>query len=436
MHCYRKDYIMKKLQTSFCFLTLILCFTPILLWSQTSFSELKGSVKNSETKDIITGAIITLSNTNSSTITNAEGDFILKIPNNNTSPKISIKALGYKDRTLEVKNIKEEIKILMSPSAVDLTEIEVVSYKSARDLVDKVFKQKRENYSDQKVKMTAFYRETIKNRRRNASLSEAVVSIEKQAYTNKSDDKVGLVKARKNTNYNRLDTIALKLQGGPFSTLYVDLIKYPEYVFTPQALDAYDFKFNKRTELNGSNIIVVSFKPQENRVGPLYFGELYINPDNLALQKADFRLDLRNKTAVNEMFVKKKPGDVKIAPKNIAYTVDYREKNGKWYYGYSKAILAFEVKRRRKLFKSIFTLTCEMAVTDWSLSNTEETLKARTIKPSIIMADQNIGFRDPDFWGEYNVIEPEKSIESAIRKIQRKLNKEKEKSPSSSLGGK
>jgi hypothetical protein len=49
------------------------------------------------------------------------------------------------------------------------------------------------------------------------------------------------------------------------------------------------------------------------------------------------------------------------------------------------------------------------------------------------MADQNTGFNDPDFWGEYNVIEPEKSIESAIRKIQRKLVRDQKNS--TGLGG-
>jgi len=36
------------------------------------------------------------------------------------------------------------------------------------------------------------------------------------------------------------------------------------------------------------------------------------------------------------------------------------------------------------------------------------------------MTDKVRSLADPDFWGEYNIIEPEKSIESAIRKIQRK----------------
>ena len=45
------------------------------------------------------------------------------------------------------------------------------------------------------------------------------------------------------------------------------------------------------------------------------------------------------------------------------------------------------------------------------------------MKSSIILSDEAVGFADPNFWGEYNIIEPEKSIESAIRKIQRQLKK-------------
>jgi len=47
------------------------------------------------------------------------------------------------------------------------------------------------------------------------------------------------------------------------------------------------------------------------------------------------------------------------------------------------------------------------------------------MKSTIILNDEALGFADPDFWGEYNIIEPEKSIESAIKKIQRQLRKSK-----------
>ena len=47
--------------------------------------------------------------------------------------------------------------------------------------------------------------------------------------------------------------------------------------------------------------------------------------------------------------------------------------------------------------------------------------------PSLLQA---VGFSDPDFWGQYNIIEPEKSIESAIRKIQRQLRRARAKNGS------
>jgi hypothetical protein len=40
------------------------------------------------------------------------------------------------------------------------------------------------------------------------------------------------------------------------------------------------------------------------------------------------------------------------------------------------------------------------------------------------MSDKIPNSVDLEFWGEYNIIEPEKSIESAIKKIQGKKLKE------------
>ena len=70
--------------------------------------------------------------------------------------------------------------------------------------------------------------------------------------------------------------------------------------------------------------------------------------------------------------------------------------------------------------------TTKMAVTDWE--NNAAGSKAsieKKLKPTVVMSDAVSGFSDPDFWGPYNVIEPEESIESGINKIQRKLERNK-----------
>jgi hypothetical protein len=126
------------------------------------------------------------------------------------------------------------------------------------------------------------------------------------------------------------------------------------------------------------------------------------------------------------MFVRKKPANASVYPIEVAYRVDYREKDGRWYYGYSNAILEFKIDWDKKLFNSVYSLTCEMAVTDWEKNPDGKTPRVRDrIKSSIILSDAADGFSDPDFWGAYNIIEPDKSIESAIRKIQRQLRRER-----------
>lgn len=424
----KKSCNLKQLGRVFLFL-----FLPLISIAQTS-TTIRGSIIDSDTNQPVSAATITLIGTNISTISNTEGDFLLKIQSNASTPSLRIEAIGYKNNIQNIADINKTITVRLSSKSLNLNEVQVVAYKSAEDLVNKVFQKKAENYIGDPIKMTAFYRETIKKRKKNASLAEAVVSIEKESYINKKEDRIRLIKSRKNTDYTKLDTIALKLQGGPFSTIYVDVMKYPEYIFTPETMKAYNFNFQTPTELNGKDVLVVSFEPKSNVVGPLYGGQLYISSSSLALQKAIFSLDLTNEVEVNKIFVRKKPNGVRVKARDISYEVDYREKDGKWYYGYSKANLSFEVKKRRKLFKSIYTLSCEMAVTDWKIATDTAINKEGQIAPSIIMADANFGFADPEFWGEFNVIEPERSIEAAIKKIKRNL--EKDDNYRASLGGK
>ena len=66
-----------------------------------------------------------------------------------------------------------------------------------------------------------------------------------------------------------------------------------------------------------------------------------------------------------------------------------------------------------------------MAITDWKIApNNYKPVKSKErLRPSVIINDAVSGFSDPNFWGQYNLIEPEKSIESAIRKIEKRLKR-------------
>lgn len=395
---------------------------------QSEFKEYGGEVLDSETKKPLVFATLTLENTNISTITNTEGVFSLKLPLDAAGKNLIFSFLGYKTLLLPVDQLTaEDNKILMSESVVELSGVNLSVPKNAEELVRETLRKKGKNYLDDATLMTAFYRETIKKRNKNVSLSEAVVNIYKAPYSSYKRDEVQLYKARKSTDYDKLDTLTLKLQGGPFNTLFVDMVKYPDYIFTDESLDYYNFSYDSSTKVDNKLIYIINFRQKEGIIDPLYDGKLYIDAENKILTSAIYSLNITDKQLAADMFVRKKPRKADVWPTEVAYRVDYREKDGKWYYGYSNVTLEFKIDWDKRLFNTVYSMNCEMAVTDWEKNSTELALNAKDrLKSSIILSDEAIGFADPDFWGEYNIIEPEKSIESAIRKIQRQLKRSKD----------
>ncbi len=390
-----------------------------------TFVEFKGEVFDNDSKKPLVFASLTISGTNISTITNSDGQFALKVPDDINSAKVNISFLGYQSKSLALSEFtKNGNKIGLNVSVTELAEVKLSVPKDAKKLVLETLEKKGENYFNSPTLMTGFYRETIKKRRRNVSLSEAVVKIYKTAYNSERKDAVELFKARKSTDYSKLDTVALKLQGGPFNALFVDMIKYPEYIFDAETIEAYNFSFERSTRVDDKLIYIVNFDQKRNIDYPLYYGKLYIDAENKILTSAIYSLNVSNKEAASKLFVRRKPKNAKIWPTQVAYRVDYREKNGKWYYGYSNVILEFKVNWSKKLFNSVYSMACEMAITDWKKNTTNKVPKYKNrMKTSIILNDEALGFSDPDFWGEYNIIEPERSIESAINKIKRQLRR-------------
>ncbi|QLE02636.1 carboxypeptidase-like regulatory domain-containing protein [Galbibacter sp. BG1] len=412
---------------TFCFTINAFGAEPIqIAQDTTSYKEFKGVVKDDKTGDELVFATLVVEDTNISSVTNSEGKFTLKVPEEYLQNSLVISFLGYTKRSIPLSKLtKEQNVINLVPVSIELAEVDLSAPKDALSLVLSMLKRNGENYLTSPVKMTAFYRETIKKRNKDASLSEAVAYIYKQPNSSGRADVIDLHKSRKSTNYDRLDTVALKLQGGPFTPLFIDIMKYPEYIYTEELIKYYEFSFDPSTTINDKSVYVVNFKQKENVTEPLFYGKLFIDAQTQALVSAVFKLNLENRERASELLVRRKPSGIDVYPTEASYRVDYRIKDGKWYYGYGNVQLAFVVDRKGKLFNSKYYVTSEMAITDWVENGDVRNVKGRDrLRKSVIIVDEASGFSDPEFWGAYNVIEPEKSIESAINKIQRQLERD------------
>ena len=414
-----------KLITAFLFLFISADFIYAnTLQDSTNFKKFKGIVYSSKTKQPLPYATLSINNTNISTISNSQGEFLLKVPNNYLNHKITISFLGYTSKVLSLTELNPtKAEISLETFIEELPEVKI-SLKNASSVIKEVLERKGTNYINNPLNMTAFYRESIKKRRTYVSLTEAVLEIKKQPYTSGRPDVVKLFKSRKSTNYEKLDTVVFKLKGGPYGNLYLDIQKYPDLFFNEDMLSIYDFWFDTPTKIDNRPIYVIKFKQKPFISEPQYYGKLYVDAQTLTLISAKFSLNIENKVAASKIFIVKKPAKADVFPIQADYVIDYREKNGKWYFGYSRIQLGFKIKWAKKWFNSIYYSTSEMAVTDWEINATNENIKYKDrLRTSVIMSDEASGFSDPDFWGAYNIIEPDKPIEAAISKIQRQLRR-------------
>jgi len=200
-------------------------------------------------------------------------------------------------------------------------------------------------------------------------------------------------------------------------------MKSPYMILRYDLLDQYDFEIGNITRQDNRILYILNFKQKDWVPEPLFYGSLYIDSETMAIVSASYSVNTEDKKAVGDLFIKRKPAGADVYPTKATYLVTYREKDGKWIYGYSRGEITFKVNWKKRFFNTYYHTGIEMAVTDWEKTTAKTFKGPERMKTNVVMSDTELGFADADFWGAYNVIEPEKSIESAIKKIQKNIEK-------------
>lgn len=392
--------------------------------NQDNFTVYKGKVVDAKSLSALVFATVAIEGTNIATVTNVEGKFSLKVPNNTESKQLKVAFIGYESLTTQFSELKPDKNnvLKLNPVSVAITEIKVFPNDPVA-LIGKVLSMRSKNYMNEDVLMTAFYRETIQKRKTYVGLSEAVVQVRKASYTGHRGDQIKLFKGRKNSDTKKLDTLLFKLQGGPHSTLALDIVKDPYMILDNEVIEMYDYKIANITRIDEKLNYILEFKQKPHVTQPLFYGKIFIDADNYAISSVQFSLNTENRFEASNMFIKKKPIGVNVYPESASYIVNYRENNGKWQYNYSRGEVTFKVKWKKKLLNTTYTTMVEMASTNWELAKDKPFKASDRLKMNVVMSDAILGFADTDFWGEYNIIEPEQSIEVAIKKIKKKISK-------------
>jgi hypothetical protein len=306
-------------------------------------------------------------------------------------------------------------------SSIQLKQV-TIRPKDATELINNVLYNVRTNYSERPMMMRGFYRETIERGRNYVSISEAVIDIYKGSYSNEFQvDQVKLFKGRKSADVEKMDTVLFKVQGGPNTTILLDIVKNPYILLSEEYQDIYDFRLTDVITIDDKLHYVVSFNQKEYVDEPFYRGRFYIEMDRLAITEAEFELNVENQDEAARLFIQRKPMGMTIIPERAAYRAKYTIEDNTWYFSYARAEVKFKVDWKKKLFNTTYSTMSELAITDRTYEGIEKFAGKERFKSRDILDEKVYVFFDQDFWEGYNVIEPDQSIESAIRRLNRKF---------------
>lgn len=384
------------------------------------FITISGVVKDKNNKKRLEYVNISIPGSTAGTVTNEDGEFSFKIKDPSHTKAIEISHIGYHNNKVEVKGSDiSDLTVWMTPFENMLDEI-IIHAREPRYIVEEAIKKIPANYSKNENMLTGFYRETAQKGRRYINISEAVIDIYKTPYNESIDrDRVQIYKGRKLLSQRRTDTLAVKLLGGPNLSILCDIVKNPDVLLDKEYLPYYYFKMEESTNIDNRPQYVISFKPQVIMPYALYYGKLYIDKELLSFTRAEFNLSMDDRNKATQAILRRKPFGLRFRPLEVAYLVNYKNRDGVTYLNYIRNEVRFKCDWKRKLFSTNYTILSEMVVTDGREDNVTGIPYKMAFKETQSLSDKVENFMDEDFWGAYNIIEPTESLESAVNKLKK-----------------
>lgn len=347
------------------------------------------------------------------TITNDEGEFVLKIKPEMADLPILMSCLGCAQKLLTHEELSQNPVVLLHPISIQIKEVKIRAI-TAEEILNNVFTNLAKNYGNELFLMHAFYRETLRQDGNYINISEAVVEILKSEYLNNNrDDKIRIVKGRKSPDAGSFQWVNFKLMGGPSTITKMDILKTMDNFIDPDYREMYHYSIDRVILYHDIPVYVVQFRPVKNTDFFCFEGEMYIDRENFAVLHVDFGFTNPGLRMAENLLIRKKPKGFKVKPTSVKYSVDYRLINGMYYFNAAKATMEMRIKNRSENFNSLYNSVSEILVTDLEKSQIKRFPRNQVFNESDIFTENIRSFHE-EFFGNYNIFKPDEDLKTAI----------------------
>lgn len=186
----------------------------ILLVSFSTFSqtELKNTVFDTESFLPLESASVYVKNTTIGTITNADGKFVLLVPQKYQSDTLVISSIGFKSYKIPVNEFDNTFDVYLESDVASLDEILLVAEtrpKTGNDIVLRALERLSENLPDSSYLQKGFLRHKERNKKEFKWLIESAITLYDSSSATSSEEylKINVDQVRKSYDLRDVDSL-------------------------------------------------------------------------------------------------------------------------------------------------------------------------------------------------------------------------------------
>ncbi len=391
----------------------------VTVFAQEEILTLTGQVTDYQTKKPIAYANVGILGKSIGTVTNAEGNFIFKIPASYGQDSLKISKVGYQSVTKSIASVRgQAIRVALQEASVQLPEIQVnAKGLTGLEIIKKAVAAIPINYDTAATQVLAFYQEVIQLDTFRINHLESVLEA---TYPSHAEDvRLKTLKERRKKSDNPITRDAqfhrfLQLNEGPkYALRNGNMIGFYQKMHKHSFLNSRNFKYYDFVlqgivpDRQRSSYLILIQPKKKNGKAPVV-GKIYIDVRSLAFTQWEFELtskgiDIENShnfvlKSIGRMIMK---ASLKLsAGKELLHFDQYQ---GKWYLKDVQRHFEANVNSKsRNLENSLWKTDLLLTVTD--IANLHNaTRKDAKIYTSADSLSQKLD--NADFWGNFNVIQ-------------------------------
>lgn len=396
---------------------ILLLVTALSMAAQTDTLRLgysaSGTVVDAYTGKPLESVHVSIPGRHQATVTNADGYFTLK--SDRSIPVIEFSYLGFK--TLR-QQPGESMTVRLQRENLQLLEASIISG-DPQSIVKAALDRTWDTYCTEPELLECFYRETVRKRNRYTYVAEAVARVYKHTFDGTTyRDAAALEKSRLLVSQRKSDTLSVKTMGGPTQAITHDIVKNPSILFSEDDWPLYEFRMESPSYIGDRLQFVITLTPAYATEYALFKSKLYIDRELLTFTRIEASLDMSDRNKAIRAILVSKPMGLRFFPEEASIVLNYHLQDGKTRLEYFRSTMRFACDWRKRLFRTHYTSVNELVVTDVRPEATPIPRRERFTQRDYLN-DKALEFMDPDFWKDYNIIEPTESLEHAINRLRK-----------------